>query len=81
MYLYGHILYSKSKDQPGKIANPARGQLIFPCPGSHLRIWSRETVSAVPSRVSKLISMLEAESSAYLHGIPTEFRGGGYLFI
>ena len=24
--MYGHI-YSKSKDQPGKVANPARGQL------------------------------------------------------
>ena len=24
--LYGHT-YSKSKDQPGKVANPARGQL------------------------------------------------------
>ena len=26
MYVYGHI-YSKSMDQPGKVANPARGQL------------------------------------------------------
>ena len=26
--MYGHhILYSKSKDQPGKVANPARGQV------------------------------------------------------
>ena len=25
--MYGHT-YSKSKDQPGKVANPARGQLI-----------------------------------------------------
>ena len=24
--MYGHI-YSKSMDQPGKVANPARGQL------------------------------------------------------
>ena len=24
--MYGHT-YSKSKDQPGKVANPARGQL------------------------------------------------------
>ena len=47
----------------GRVANPARGQLnreklIFPCPRSCLRIWSRETVSAVPSRVSLLISIL-----------------------
>ena len=49
-------------DQPGKVANPARGQLnrekIFPCPRACLRIWSRETGSAVPSRVSLLISIL-----------------------
>ena len=31
---------------------------IFPCPRSRLRIWSRGTVSAVPSRVSLLISAL-----------------------
>ena len=49
-------------DQPGKVANPACGQLnrgkIFPCPRACLRIWSRETGSAVPSRVSLLISIL-----------------------
>ena len=37
-----------------------------PCPHSRLRIWSRETVSTVPSRVSLLISILQAQSSAYL---------------
>ena len=51
--MYGHT-YSKSMDQPGKVANPARDQLNrkkwkFPCPRSCLRIWSRETGSAVPS--------------------------------
>ena len=34
-------------DQPGKVANPARGQLNrendIPCPRACLRIWSRET--------------------------------------
>ena len=49
-------------DQPGKVANPARGQLnrekIFSCPRACLIIWSRETGSAVPSRVSLLISIL-----------------------
>ena len=42
--MYGHI-YSKSMDQPGKVANPARGQLnrknrygVFPCPRLRLRI-------------------------------------------
>ena len=58
---YGHT-HSKSMDQPGKVANPARGQLnrenIFRCPRWRLRIWSRETGSAASSRVSLLISIL-----------------------
>ena len=50
-------------DQPGKVANPARGQLnrgneYSTGPRTCLRIWSRETGSAVPSRVSLLISIL-----------------------
>ena len=61
--MYGHT-YSQSLDQPGKVANPARGQLNreneFPCPRSRLRIWSGGTGSAVPSRVSLLISALKS---------------------
>ena len=59
-----YIQYSKGKDRPGKVANPACGQLnrekdFFPVPVRiYLRIWSRETGSAVPSRVSLLISIL-----------------------
>ena len=57
------ITFSKRMDEPGKVANPARGQLnrvnvFFSRPRSRLRIWSRETGSAVPSRVSLLISIL-----------------------
>ena len=58
-------------DQPGKVANPARGQLNrdnehYPCPRSRLRIWSRKTGSAVPSRVSLLnLHINQAESGAY----------------
>ena len=57
MYVCMVIIYysrvCKSMDQPGRVANPARGQLnkekiIFPCPRSRLRVWSRETGSAVP---------------------------------
>ena len=69
-------------DQPGKVANPARGQLnreinilIFPCSRSCLRIWSRETGSAVPSRVSLLISILRL-NLVLTDGIPPDFRGG-----
>ena len=75
------ITNSKNKDQPGKVANPARGQLaeqekeIIPCPRSRLRIWSCETGSAVPSRVSLLISILRL-NLVLTYGIPPEFRGG-----
>ena len=47
---------------------------------SRLRIWSRETGSAVPSRVSLLISILRL-NLMLAYGIPPEFRGGVYLFI
>ena len=82
--MYGRT-YSKSMDQPGEVANPARGQLnrenkIFPCPRSRLRVWSRETGSAVPSRVSQLISIIRL-NLVVTHGIPPEFRGGVHVFI
>ena len=72
-------------DQPGKVANPVRGQLnreklIFPCSRACLRIWFRETGSAVPSRVSLLISILRLKY-VLTYGIPPEFRGGVHLFI
>ena len=63
-------------DQPGKVANPARGQLnreiIFPCPRACLRIWSREAGSAVPSRVSLLISILRL-NLVLTYGIPPKY--------
>ena len=69
-------------DQPGKVANPARGQLNREneySPGCKcLRIWSRETGSAVPSRVSLLISILRL-NLVLTYGIPPEFRGGVHL--
>ena len=82
--LSSHI--SKGKDQPGKAANPARGRLnkgneYFPvCPRSRLRIWSRETGSAVLSRVSLLISILRL-NLVLTYRTPPEFRGGVHLFI
>ena len=69
-------------DQPGKVANPARGQLnreinipLAPCVPDN---WSRETGSAVPSRVSLLISILRL-NLVLTYGIPPEFRGGVHL--
>ena len=79
-------------DQPGKVANPAHGQLnrenYFRAgrgeysfsPFARAKIWSRETGSAVPSRVSLLISILRL-NLVLTCGIPLEFRGGVHLFI
>ena len=54
---------------------------MFPCPRLRLRIWFRETVSAVASRVSLLISILRL-NLVLTYGIPPEFRGGGvHLFV
>ena len=58
--MYSHHI-KQTMDQPGKVANPARAQLNrekIPFSRAYLRIWSRETGSAVPSRVSLLISIL-----------------------
>ena len=82
--MHGHT-YSKSMAQPGKVANPARGQLdmeidIFLCPRSRLIIRSRETCSSVPSRVSLPISILRL-NLVLTNGIPPEFRDGVQLFV
>ena len=53
---------------------------MIPCPRSRLRIWSRETGSAVPSRVSLLISILRL-NLVLASGILPDFRGGVHLFI
>ena len=85
LYMCGHT-YRNSMDQPGKVANPARGQLnrenqyspvrVHSC----LRMWSRETVLAVPFRVSLLISILRLNLEL-TYGIPPEFRGGAHIFL
>ena len=85
-YVWSHT-YSRSMDQPCKVANPARGQLnredeYFPCSRSRLRIWSRETGSAVPSRVSLLISILsQAESGAYLRDSSRVSRRHPFIYL
>ena len=60
MYIYSILVYSKSKDQPGKVANPARhGQLIiFLVPirawefGLARRFWQSGPISACSSPYS-----------------------------
>ena len=80
------MTYGKSMDQPGKIANPARGQQnrqheYSPVSVRAMRIWSCETGSACPSRVSLLISILRLNLVLTFYGIPPDFRGGVHLFI
>ena len=53
---------------------------MSPGPRSHQRIWSRETGSAVPSRVNLIIFILRL-NLVLTYGVPPEFRGGVYLFI
>ena len=86
--MYGHHIYEKQKqgmDQPGKVANPARGQLNreneFPCPRTCLRIWCRDTGSAVPSRVSLLIFDTQAESGAYSRDSSRFPRRRPYIYL
>ena len=70
MYLCMVITYSKSMDQPGKVANPARGQLnrendilLSPCVPENLV--SRDEFSRpVPRQPAHLHT--QAESGAYL---------------
>ena len=63
------ITYSKSMDQPGKVASPARGQLN-----------RKNEYFPVRVRVSLLISILRL-NLVLTYGIPPEFRGGVHLFI
>ena len=53
-----------------------QGKLFFPYPRSRLRIWSRETGSAAPSRVSLLILHTQAESGAFSRDSHPAFRHG-----
>ena len=50
----------------------------IPFPRACLRIWSRETGSTIPSRVSLLISILRL-NLVLTYGIPPGFRGGIHM--
>ena len=70
-------------DQPGKVANPARGQLnrensipLSPCVPENLV--SRDGFSRSVPHVSLLISILRL-NLVLTYGIPPELRGGVYL--
>ena len=73
-------------DQLGtKVANPARDQLNRegkenPCSRSCLGIWSRETCSAVPSRISLLLSILRLNLVRTYGFLPISTAASIYLF-
>ena len=58
-----------------------QGRNIFPCPRSRLRIWCRETGSAVPSRIVSLLISILRLNLVLTYWIPPEFRGGVHLLI
>ena len=65
-----HIIRTTDWTSTGMVAKCAwsaePGCWNFPCPRSRLMNWSRETVSAVPSRVTPLILYTQAEPSPTL---------------
>ena len=72
------------RDQSGKVANPARGQLnrkneYFPVRVLPENLVSRDGFgSPVPRQPAYLHAQAESEAS---YGILPEFRGGVHLFI
>ena len=85
--MYGHhVSCSKRKDQPGKVDNPARGQLTGKVNIS-LSAFAPENLvsrdgfrSPVSRHVSLLISILRP-NLVLTPGILPEFRGGVHLLI
>ena len=77
------ITYSKSKDQPGKVANPARGQLnrendIPLSPFAPEKLVSRDGFGRPASACSFSMRRLNL---VLTYGTPPDFRGGVHLFI
>ena len=70
------ITYSKSKDQPGKVANPARGQLN----NENDPFAPENLVSRDGFGFNLLLSVLRL-NLVLTYGIPLDFRGGVHLFI
>ena len=87
--MYGHTYYSKSMDQQGKVASPARGQLnrkmnISLSAFVPENLASRDGFgSPVPRQPAHLHTTYLLRLNLVLtdYGIPPEFRGGVHLFI
>ena len=78
-YVWSHIWQEYGSTGQGCqscLWSAEQAKRIFPCPRSCLRPWSCEMGSAVPSRVSLLISILRL-NLVLTYGIP---RGGVHLF-
>ena len=74
VFRYGQHLQRRSSGQL------KRENVFFSCPRWHLTIWSRETGSAVPSRVSLLISILIL-NLVLTYGIPPDSAAASiYLY-
>ena len=60
-----------------------QGKIIFPCPRSRLRIWSRETGSAATSRPAPAASLFSTLrlNLVLTHRISPNFRDSVHLFI
>ena len=84
MYVWSHIQQEYGSTASGCQScswSAEQGNLIFPCPRSCLKIWSRETVSAVSSRVSLLISILRLKSGVYLRDSSRVPRRRLYIYL
>ena len=75
------VTYSKSMDQPGKVANPGRGQLNRKNEPAYApeNLVSRDGFGSPVLRQPAHLHT-QAESGVYF-GIPTDFRGGVHLFL
>ena len=80
--MYGHT-YSKSMDQPGKVANPARGQLNRENEYFPVRVRASELGLArrfrQPRPASACSFAILSLNLVLPYGIPPKFRGGVHL--
>ena len=74
--------YSKSKDQPGEVASPARGQLNKENQYISLSAFAPESLvsrdgfgSPIPRHPARLHTHIMLNLALTYYGIPPEFRG------
>ena len=82
--LYSHVCMHTARVRinrvrlPIPLLSPEKRKLTLPCRRTRLRMWPRETGSAVPSRVSLLISIPRL-NLVLTYEIPRDFRTFIYL--